>query len=89
MTTAPAKAAVVELKWKSDKWEGPFCPRCNIQSKMRIRETSKGQSRPIFECYNETAITGCGYAAYCDEPSLKWKKKEVDFFALNKEFSTK
>jgi hypothetical protein len=85
---AEAKAGV-EKKWTMpDKWEGPFCPRCwtgqNDDRPMKTRESTKGTPRPIFEC-----DSGCGLAKYGDDATLIWTKKAFDFFALNKEFSTK
>jgi thiol-disulfide isomerase/thioredoxin len=82
-----AKAGV-EKKWLlPDKWEGPFCPRCDkgmLNKHMRVRGKSISETRPIYEC-----VEACGFAAYCDDVNLGWKKKALDFFAINKEFSAR
>jgi hypothetical protein len=89
-----AKAGV-EKKWlMPDKWEGPFCPRCDKtmqKTHMKMRAKTETSARPIYECTDNSnpPTQGCGYAAYCDESALVWKKKSIDFFAIMKEFSAR
>jgi hypothetical protein len=73
-------------KWNDpDVWEA-HCPRCDMGNERPPMEKGAAGSggRAILKCTNPN----CLHNAYADASTIRWKKRPIDFFAINKLFSS-